>query len=79
MKKLQETVTQSLANFDERLVKLFQQKIKTEMAINQVCLRYYMDTHTHTCTCDMYMYLCMHVCVCIHVCNNSLLVFYVRM
>ena len=41
MKKLQETVAQSLASFDERVVKLFHQKIKTEMAINQVRLRNY--------------------------------------
>ena len=40
MKKLQETVAQSLVNFDERVVKLFQQKIKTEMAINQVHLKH---------------------------------------
>lgn len=38
MKKLQEAVTQSLASFDEKLVKLFHQKIKTEMVVNQVGL-----------------------------------------
>ena len=36
MKKLQETILQSMQTFDEKLAKLFQLKIHTEMTVLQV-------------------------------------------
>ena len=36
MKKLQESIQQSMGTFNERLMKLFQQKVKTELAVQQV-------------------------------------------
>lgn len=37
LKKLQSSIEQSMQNFDDRLAKLFRLKLKTELAINQVC------------------------------------------
>jgi len=37
LKKLQASIEQSMQGFDDRLVKLFRLKLKTELAINQVC------------------------------------------
>ena len=37
LKKLQGSILHSMEQFDERLAKLFQLKIKTEMAVHQVC------------------------------------------
>ena len=36
LRKLQSTITQAMENFNERLQKLFQLKINTEMAVHQV-------------------------------------------
>ena len=36
LRKLQSTIAQSMENFNDKLQKLFQLKIKTEMAVNQV-------------------------------------------
>lgn len=36
MKKLQESIQHSMGTFDERLMKLFQQKVKTELVVQQV-------------------------------------------
>lgn len=41
LRKLQSTISQAMENFDERLRKLFQLKINTEMAMHQV--------HVHVC------------------------------
>ena len=38
LKKLQGSIVQAMEQFDDRLNKLFQLKIKTEMAVHQVCL-----------------------------------------
>lgn len=51
LRKLQSTISQAMENFDERLHKLFQLKINTEMSIHQV---------PHAC---MQM-ACTRVCIC---------------
>ncbi len=37
LRKLQSSILQSMEQFDDRLGKLFQLKIRTEMAVHQVC------------------------------------------
>ena len=52
LRKLQSTISQAMENFNDRLRKLFELKINTEMAIHQV---YTYIVHGHSC-----VYTCMH-------------------
>lgn len=64
LRKLQSTISQAMDTFDERLGKLFQLKINTEMAIHQVLTLYISVCckHSYTCTCVM-ISAYIHVCV----------------
>lgn len=53
LRKLQSTISQAMESFDERLHKLFQLKINTEMAIHQVHV-------PRACRWDIHV--CVHVC-----------------
>ena len=64
LRKLQSTIAQAMESFDERLRKLFDLKINTEMAVHQVVHASSPSAHI-----NHGIFNCIGVCVC--VCRSS--------